>query len=179
MAGGVRGVPGVRDAAAAHLGGGAVRRVAARAAHGRRRRARQGPLPQPRLAAADGEHDRVPVRQRGGHLHAQPDGARAAQGLPRHQELHRRAPRDGGREREAGAAAAFGAATARRHGDEGGHHLPGGGPVPQDLHPEARERQHPVRGHRRLHGAGLAVHGAGAGAAAQRAVRPLRPARKR
>ncbi len=35
-------------------------------------------------------------------LRAQPDGGLSAEGLPRHQELHRRQAGDGGREREAG-----------------------------------------------------------------------------
>ncbi|GLH15931.1 Uncharacterized protein GBIM_20331 [Gryllus bimaculatus] len=39
------------------------------------------------------------------------------------------------------AAAAVRPAAARSHGDEGGHRVSGGGPVPQDLHPEARERE--------------------------------------
>jgi hypothetical protein len=38
--------------------------------------------------------------------------------------------------------------------------------------------QHSVRGHRRLHGARLAVLGAGIGAAAQRTVWEIRPARR-
>ena len=41
----------------------------------------------------------------------------------------------------AGAAAAVSAATTCRDGDEGGHNLPRGGAVPQDIHPASRERQ--------------------------------------
>ncbi len=45
-----------------------------------------------------------------------------------------------------GAAVVVGAAAARGRGDEAGPDLAGRGPVPQDLHPEARERQvGPVR----------------------------------
>lgn len=40
-----------------------------------------------------------------------------------------------------GTAAAVGAAAACGDRDEGGHHVSGGGAVPQDLHTEARERQ--------------------------------------
>ena len=40
-----------------------------------------------------------------------------------------------------GAPPALRAAAARGGGDEAGPHRAGLGPVPQDLHPEARERQ--------------------------------------
>lgn len=48
------------------------------------------------LVPADSERRGVPVCQHRGHLHAQPDGARPEEGLPGHQELHRRQTRDGG-----------------------------------------------------------------------------------
>ena len=40
--------------------------------------------------------------ERGGRLHAQPDGARPEEGVPGHAELHRGSSRNGGREREIG-----------------------------------------------------------------------------
>lgn len=93
------------------------------------------------LFPAKCQHRRLPVREPGGRLHAQPDGARPAEGLPGHPKLYRGQAGNGGREREVGEAVAVGAAPARRHGDEERHHIAGGGPVPQDLHPEARKRQ--------------------------------------
>ena len=50
------------------------------------------------------ERQRVDLRGRehGRPVRAQPDGARATEDLPGHQELHRRQARDGGGEREAG-----------------------------------------------------------------------------
>ena len=44
----------------------------------------------------------LPGREHGRLVRAQPDGARAEEDLPRHQELHRGQARDGGGEREAG-----------------------------------------------------------------------------
>ena len=42
------------------------------------------------------------MRERGGRVHAQPDGARSEEGLPGHSQLHSGASRNGGREREVG-----------------------------------------------------------------------------
>ena len=128
------------------------------------------------FASAGCKHGHLCGRQCGRVRGERDDGAGPAARLPRHAQLHRGPARDGGREREARAAAAVRAAAARRDGDEERHPVAGRGPVPQDLHPEAREREHPVRGHRRLHRAGVPVQRPGAGAAAERAVRPVRPA---
>ena len=120
-----------------------------------------------------------PGGEHGGLLPAHGDGERPAEGLPGHAQLHRRPTGDRRREREAGTAAAVGPAAARGRRDEGRPHGPRRRAVPQDLHPAARECQHPLCRYRRLHRPGVAVHRPGAGPPPQRTLRTIRSARQR
>lgn len=54
------------------------------------------------LFAGHGERDCVCVCEHRGRAASHADGASAATRVPRHAQLHRRAARDGGRERETG-----------------------------------------------------------------------------
>lgn len=97
-----------------------------------------------------------------------------------------------------GATFIVGPSTSRGHGNEGGYcGTAQGGAVPQNLHPEARERQvssegcfasslestpffqHPLRGHLRVHDPLGPVHRRGARAHPERAVRQVRSSRRR
>lgn len=176
----LRHLPRVRHDAAANLGGRSLRSDSAQhPCRPHRLEDAQRALLLLRLEPAGRQCHNVRRRQRGRSRRQRDDGARPAARLPRYAQLHCRPPGDGGREREAGAPAAERAAAARRHGDEERHSVAGEDAIPQDLHPEARERQHSVCGHRRLYGAGVAVQRPGAGAPAERAVRAVRSAGQR
>ena len=81
------------------LGGGLVRAGAGVRAHGGvGGGAGHGAAPRHPVADRGRQHPRPRHRQHRRHLHPQPDRGGPAPRIPRHQGLHRRQARDGGRE---------------------------------------------------------------------------------